>query len=245
MSDYYYSENYQFYNVDDDGGSGGNPSDASKGLSHDVVYNNSAAYDGAAYTGAAYDGAAYTGAAYDGAAYTGAAYTGATYAGAASKGLSHSVISNNSAAYTGAANTGSNTLVFGDKDNYEKFGTTKVKEYESYWLCENLPEGNEYRIIMKIHADAQVRAAPGRAARRGYPKRHNNREGNRLSVSGRNLLEFPLLPGTFNIWVRGTSPGPVRAIYREDDGVGDRPYDVVYHDPTKPPSLDFSRATLI
>ncbi|RSM00310.1 hypothetical protein CEP52_009171, partial [Fusarium oligoseptatum] len=70
MSDYYYSENYQFYNVDDDGGSGGNPSDASKGLSHDVVYNNSAAYDGAAY------------------------------AGAASKGLSHGVISNNSAAYT-------------------------------------------------------------------------------------------------------------------------------------------------
>ncbi|RSL96051.1 hypothetical protein CDV31_013610 [Fusarium ambrosium] len=189
MSDYYYSENYQFYNVDDDGGSGGNPSDASKGLSHGVISNNSAAYDG-------------------------------------------------------AANTGSNTLVFGDKDNYEKFGTTKVKEYESYWLCENLPEGNEYRIIMKIHADAQVRAAPGRAARRGYPKPHGNIERNPLLVSG-NLLEFPLLPGTFNIWVRGTSPGPVRAIYREDNGVGDRPYDVVYHDPTKPRRLDFTKAILV
>ncbi|KAF5566841.1 hypothetical protein FNAPI_941 [Fusarium napiforme] len=132
-----------------------------------------------------------------------------------------------------------------DGGGYEQFGTSLAKDGGTYWLCENLPEEDPCRVILKMHADAQVQAAPPRPVgrgRRGYPKHHSNLERNSLSVSG-DLLEFPLLPDTFDIWVPGTPPGPVRAVYEKDFPHG-RHYDVIYHDPTKRGPLDFTKATI-
>ncbi|KAG4259314.1 hypothetical protein FPRO03_12990 [Fusarium proliferatum] len=130
-----------------------------------------------------------------------------------------------------------------DSDGYELSRTTSAKDCGSHWLCENLPQASPYRIIWKEHANAQVKAAPPRPisrTTRGYPKHHSNLEGNALSVSG-DLLEFPLLPNTYDNWVSGR-PGPVRAVYVMD--FPHERYDVIYHDPTKQGPLDFTKAEL-
>lgn len=95
-----------------------------------------------------------------------------------------------------------------------------------------------FRRIEKSDADSQVQGAPSQLGDgNGYPKYHSNREGNRI-VAHRPLVEFPLFPNTTEAW-NGGPPGPVRAIYNEDNR---RIYDVVYHDDTKPKPLNFSQA---
>lgn len=75
---------------------------------------------------------------------------------------------------------------------------------------------------------------------KGYPKRHLNREKNKLSVRGK-LLEYPILPGQEKPYLN-RKPGPVRALYRE--GKNENGYDVVYHDKTKG-KLDFAVAARV
>ncbi|KAK4040793.1 hypothetical protein C8A01DRAFT_15353, partial [Parachaetomium inaequale] len=79
----------------------------------------------------------------------------------------------------------------------------------------------------------QVQAAPWRLPARGYPKSHKGFEhrGNVYTLRAEPpWVEFPILNTRDGCGWRGDqSPGPVRAIYNDDDR---GTFDVVYHDPT-------------
>ncbi|KAE9575565.1 hypothetical protein CGCF415_v001352 [Colletotrichum fructicola] len=107
-----------------------------------------------------------------------------------------------------------------------------ISQYETD--CEN----PEYRFLLASDVRRQVRQAPSyHGGNRGYPHQYFNRE--RLPVrSEASRYEHPIMPSPgegreLDNWRPGLIPGPVRAIYNEDDRTV---FEVGYHERSAAPS---------